>query len=158
MNTRGQLIVSVMFQVISRKRRTTGNLHVKVKEARHLQCKTTDGIFAKCRMLPQGIFSSRKKTKIIKNTANPVWDQLYTFDRQFLDELKEERVLEITLWDNNDGSRLIYVGGLHLGPAPGASARRNASTGEEVKHWETIYANPGEWVEVKHTLRPTMNC
>ena len=147
--------------MISKKRRTKGNLCVKVKEALQLQCKTTDGIFAKCHMLPQRIFSNKKKTKVIKNTANPVWDQLYTFDKHFLDELVAERVLEITLWDNNDGSRLIYVGGLHLGPAPGASARRNVwmdSTGEEVKHWEAIFANPGEWVEVKHTLRPTMNC
>lgn len=157
----GDLIVSAMFEVAGKDGRTTGTLHVMIKEAHQLQCKTTGGIFAKYNMLPQEMFSSKNKTQIIKNTADPVWEYSFTYDKQFLDELVAEQVLEITLWDNNDESILVFVGGIRLGPDPAANSTRYLwmdSSGEEIKHWEAIFASPGKWVEMKHSLRPTMSC
>lgn len=115
-------------------------------------------MFVICRMLPDKSWSGKKKTKVIKNTNNPVWEEVHRFDKLHLDELATERVLEVTVWDFNKGSSSEFIGGLHLGPAPraGVKHKRMDSIGEEVRHWEAVLANPGEWVELSHTLRMTM--
>ncbi len=55
-NLFGYLVLSLKFEVSSKKRKTKGNLYAKLQEAQQLQCKTGDGIFARCCMLPLGFF------------------------------------------------------------------------------------------------------
>ncbi len=112
-------------------------------------------------MLPQRAFSHAKKTKVIKNKANPSWDEEYTFNKHFLDEIATDKVLEVTLWDYNNGSQKIFVGGLRLGPDPKSSSRKFMwmdSIKSESDHWQAVFAKPDEWIEVRHNLRATMNC
>ena len=157
----GYLTIAIMFRVTKLKSKIKGNLHVKIKEAHGLQCKTKDGIFAKVRLLPPSTFSSSKKTKTIKKTASPSWNQTFVLDKYFLDEISSDRVLEVTLWDNNNGSNRLFVGGVRLGPSPKQDSRRwfawMDSSDKEIEHWESVFAKHGTWVEIKHSLRASMN-
>ena len=110
--------------------------------------------------MPDKSSSGKRKTGVIKNTDNPVWEEVHIFEKLKLDELAAERVLEVTVWDFNKGSSNEFIGGLRLGPALGAAEKNKEwmdSIGEEVYHWEDVLANPGKWVEFTHTLRTTMD-
>lgn len=77
------------------------------------------------------------------------------FQKLKLHELASQKVLDIRLCDQSGQS----IGGLRLGPNPGRAGgkrkERTDSIGEEVGHWESVMAHPGEWQEVWHTLRTT---
>lgn len=140
-----------------------GSLHVKVKKANdlyHSDSKPKADSFVKCYLLPDKSSSGKRKTGLIKNNNNPVWEEVHSFDKLHLDELGTERVLEVTVWDFNKGSSSEFIGGLRLGPTSRAGVKHKEwmdSIGEEVHHWEGVLASPGEWVEFSHTLRMTMD-
>ena len=157
----GRLVVSLKFEVSSKKYKTKGMFHVKIKQAQQLRCDTTNGIFARCCMLPQRAFSSTKSTKMIKDSENPVWDESYSFGKHVLDEIAADRALQVTLWFMNSQAKPIFVGGLRLGPKFKTAAKKFSwmdSIDKEVEHWESVFENPGEWVDVEHALRAAMNC
>lgn len=160
---KGQLLVSMMFEELSsKKEKTKGTLHVTIKQAKDLHNRyssaMTDG-FVKCYLLPDKSSSSKRKTKVVKNNCNPVWGEAFTYDKLQLSELSSERTLEVAVWDFNKGTSSEFIGGLRLGPVPGHGKHKEwmDSIGEEVSHWESVMAHPGEWQEVWHTLRTTMD-
>ncbi len=111
----------------------------------------------KCYLLPNRKSRGKKKTQVIKNSLNPVWEEQFTY-QVTREELSKERVLEITVWDYDNRGINNFVGGLRLGPshAGGKHKKWMDSTGDELSHWEDMLAHPGEWVELWHNLRPSI--
>ncbi len=139
------------------------SLLVKIHQAQDLPKMNalglTDGT-VKCYLLPNRSSGGKRKTKVVKNNLNPFWDEEFKYDFLTISELSTERVLEITVWDFDRRGSNDFIGGLRLGPVPGRSCKHKEwmdSIGEEVTHWEEALARPGEWVELWHTLRPTMH-
>ena len=140
-----------------------GSVCIAVKKARNLPKmdigSLTDG-YVQCYLLPDRSWNGKRKTKVINNSLDPVWDEQLTYEKVVLDELSKERVLEVTVWDYDFISFNDFIGGLRLGPDPGSIAKRKEwmdSVGDEISHWEAMVAHPGEWVERWHTLRPSMD-
>lgn len=164
MDTVSQLTLLLMFEVTSQKIRTRGNLHVHIKDAELSSCQPTGGgVFTKCRILPQAAYSGGSmKTNVLKSSSNPFWDETQIFNGLFQDELTAHRALEVTLWEIYDGddAHKSFLGGLRIGPNPATTDDGFPwmdSTEKEVEHWEAIFNSPGEWIEVKHVLRQTMD-
>lgn len=153
-----------MFEQVSQKGgKVKGTLHVTINQAKelhnHISGSKPDS-FVKCYLLPDKSSSGKRKTATIKSSSNPVWEQAFTFEKLNLEELASGRVLEVTVWDLTKGSSNEFIGGLRLGPAPKAGGKHKEwmdSIGEEVRQWEAAVSRPGEWVEVCHTLRTTMD-
>ena len=126
----------------------------------HSESKQLADSFVKCFLLPDKSSSGKRKTGVIKNNSNPVWDEVHTFEKLNLDDLKSKGVLEVTVWDYSKGSSSEFIGGLRLGPGPTAGSTREEwmdSIGEEVRHWEEALEKHGEWVKRSHTLRSSMD-
>ena len=162
---RGQLHVTLMYSPHQSKKdkKPKGTLNIVIKQARDLpkmeSTKQTDA-FIKCYLLPDKSSSGKRKTSVIKNNLNPVWEESFTYEKIHFEELTNERVLEIVVWDFNKGSSSDFIGGLRLGPAPGRAVKHKEwmdSIGDEVTHWEAALARPGEWVDQWHTLRTSMD-
>ena len=147
----------------TKKGKTKGTLTIMIKQARDLPNMDSKGLtdaFVKCYLLPDKSSSGKRKTGVIKNNLNPVWEERFSYEKVNLEELSRERVMEVTVWDLNRGSSNDFIGGLRLGPTPGRASRHKEwmdSIGEEVTHWETTLSQPGKWVEQWHTLRTTMD-
>ena len=156
--------MAVMFEQVSNKKgRIKGTLHVSIKQAKDLSNHASNSSldsFVKCFLLPDKGSSGKRKTAVFKNSLNPIWKETFTYEKLNLDELANERVLEVVVWDLNKGSSSEFVGGLRLGPSPTIGVKHKEwmdSIGEEVSHWESVMSRPGEWIEVWHTLRTTMD-
>ena len=147
----------------SKKGKTKWTLHVRLARATdlyHGDSKPKADSFVKCFLLPDKSSSGKRKTGVIKNNNNPVWDEVHCFEKLTLDELTSRRVLEVTVWNYSKSSSSEFIGGLRLGPGPAAVPSHEEwmdSIGEEAKHWDEAVAKTGEWVEHSHTLRPTMD-
>jgi hypothetical protein len=139
-----------------------GTLVIDIKQAKELpalQGSEATSSVVKLYLLPNRKSSGKRKTGVIKNSTNPVWEEKFTFEDVNMNELSFERVLEISIW-SYDNSSHTFIGGLRLGPAPGSAAKYKDwmdSIGDEVTHWEDMLDSPGEWVEQWHTLRTTLN-
>ena len=44
-------------------------------------------------------YKKKFKTKVIKDTTNPVWNEKFVFEKLKLDDLRSNRVVELTVWD-----------------------------------------------------------
>ncbi len=106
------------------------------------------------------LFSSIKRTKAIKNSKNPIWDETFNLGKHTLEDISTENVFEVALWDINDISNPLFAGGVRIGPDPKKMSKTVTwmdSTVTEAGHWEDIFATPGKWVVYKHALRATLN-
>ena len=159
---RGEIQLALMLSPGQQGKKSSeaGSLFISVKQARSLpDTSSTDG-FVKCYLLPDRSTKGKRKTHVIKNSLNPVWEERFGYEKVSLEELSRERVLEVTLWDLNKGASNEFIGGLRLGPAPGRAPKHKEwmdCIGDEVSHWEAMLSRPGEWVEQWHTLRPSMD-
>ena len=68
-------------------------------------------------LLPDRSSSTKKKTTVVKNSLNPVWNEEFEYKLVNLKELKTTRVLEVTVWDYDRRGSNDFIGGLRLGPA-----------------------------------------
>ena len=157
---RGELRLGLLYTP-GEKESKKGTLTILVRQAKELPKMDPNGLanaVVKCYLLPDKSSSGKRKTGVIKNNLNPVWEEQFTY-KVTLEELSRERVLEVTVWDfHKQGND--FIGGLRLGPAPGRASKHKEwmdSIGEEISHWEAMLAHPGEWVEQWHTLRTTMD-
>ena len=111
-------------------------------------------------LLPKCTPYSKRKTKIIKGNLNPVWNEEFEYKFVSFEDLKQSRMLELTVWDYDRRGCNDFIGSLHLGPdASNVDERAKEwidSTGDEIAHWEEMMAQPGEWVERWHDLRPSI--
>ena len=162
---KGELRVALMFEQLSAKKgKAKGTLHIKIYQAKDLSNSNSSAkvdSFVKCYLLPDKSSSGKRKTHVIKANSDPTWEESFSYEKLSLDELTSERVLEVTVWDLNKGSSNEFVGGLRLGPAPrevgGKRKEWMDSIGEEVGQWESMVSSPGQWIDVWHTLRTTMD-
>lgn len=162
---RGELKLGLMYTPSGSTKdgKIKGSVCIAVKKARNLPKmdigSLTDG-YVQCYLLPDRSWNGKRKTKVISNNLNPVWDEQLTYEKVIFDKLSTERVLEVTVWDYDFISFNDFIGGIRLGPNPGNVAEREEwmdSAGDEISHWEAMLAQPGEWVEQWHTLRPSMD-
>jgi len=159
---RGEMRVALRFlPQISHSKKTspseTGEVQIWVKECKNLP--PVRGViidpFVKCAVLPDRSRKSRQKTRVVKRTANPMFNHTMVYDG-FRPEDLREACMEITVWDH-DRLNSHYIGGLRLGlgtgKSYGADVMWNDSTTEEANLWERMMKSHGEWVEDVLPLR-----
>ena len=161
---RGELRLGLKYVPSGGSKSTGGTLVVDIKQAKELPA--MNGVTAdsavKLHLLPNRKSSGKRKTGVIKNNLNPVWEEKFTYENVSIEELSRERVLEISVW-NYEKSGNTFIGGLRIGPSPGSGAAGGKpkdwmdSIGDEVTHWEDMLTRPGEWVEQCHSLRTSLN-
>ena len=158
---RGELKVGLKY-LPSGSSNAVGTLAVDIKQAKEFPALGggTNSVI-KLHLLPNRKSSGKRKTGVIKDNVNPVWEEKFTFENIKMKELAQERVLEVSVWNSSkDGN--VFIGGLRIGPSPRppTAAKHEDwmdSIGDEVTHWEAMLASPGVWMEHWHTLRTTLS-
>ncbi|XP_030294439.1 synaptotagmin-like protein 2 isoform X5 [Sparus aurata] len=162
MDSRGQMRVALRFlpQASHGKRPSrmeTGEVQIWVKDCKNLP--PVRGViidsFVKCTVLPDTSRKSRQKTRVVKRTANPMFNHTMVYDGFRPEDLKEACV-EITVWDH-DRLNNHYIGGLRLGLGTGKSYGTEVvwmdSTTDEAQLWQRMLQSDAEWVEDVLPLR-----
>ncbi|XP_069366406.1 synaptotagmin-like protein 2 isoform X11 [Paralichthys olivaceus] len=161
-DSRGQMRVALRFlPQTSHSNRTsrleTGEVQIWVKDCKNLP--SIRGViidpFVKCTVLPDTSRKSRQKTRVVKRTANPMFNHTMVYDGFRTEDLREACV-EITVWDH-DRLSSHYIGGLRLGLGTGKSYGVEVvwmdSTTAEANLWQRMLESDGEWVEDVLPLR-----
>ena len=132
-------------------------LHVHIKRASRLPKMAINASvdsFVKMFLLPNRSSMVMKKTAVVKNDLNPVWDEKFKYSESALKELSTKRVLELTLWDSASKLSNDFIGGVRIGPTPKPDQKEFVP--DEGGHWEKMLECPGEWIERSHSLMSTM--
>ncbi|XP_026184390.1 synaptotagmin-like protein 2 isoform X3 [Mastacembelus armatus] len=162
MDNRGQMRVALRFLLqMSHSKRTstmkTGEVQIWVKDCKNLLSVTGMVIdpFVKCTVLPDMSRKRHQKTRVVKRTANPMFNHTMVYDGFRPEDLREACV-EITVWDH-DRLNNHYIGGLRLGLGTGKSYGVEVvwmdSTADEANLWKQMLVSDGEWVEDVLPLR-----
>ncbi|XP_035635629.1 synaptotagmin-like protein 2 isoform X5 [Oncorhynchus keta] len=153
---RGEMRIGLRFlpQISYSKRSSkteTGEVQIWVKDCKNLPAIRGAIIdpFVKCTVLPDMSRKSRQKTRVVKKTANPMFNHTMVYDGFRPDDLREACV-EVTVWDH-DRLTNHFIGGLRLGLGTGKSYGLEVdwmdSTSEEASLWERMMHSHNEWVE-----------
>ncbi|XP_017057467.1 synaptotagmin-like protein 4 isoform X3 [Drosophila ficusphila] len=151
--------------VTSKSERTSkgGQLHVLVKEAKHLSPIKANGTcdaFCKSYLLPDRTRSSKQKTPVVKRTLHPSWNYTFVYEDVSLEELSE-RALELTVWDHDRLASNEFVGGIRFSLGTGRSYGRQVewmdATGKELSLWQNMLDRPNFWVEGSLVLRSSLD-
>ncbi|XP_037729148.1 synaptotagmin-like protein 4 isoform X7 [Drosophila subpulchrella] len=151
--------------VTSKSDRTSkgGQLHVLVKEAKHLSPIKANGTcdaFCKSYLLPDRTRSSKQKTPVVKRTLHPSWNYTFVYEDVSLEELSE-RALELTVWDHDRLASNEFVGGIRFSLGTGRSYGRQVewmdATGKELSLWQNMLDRPNFWVEGSLVLRSSLD-
>ncbi|XP_045573280.1 synaptotagmin-like protein 2 isoform X10 [Salmo salar] len=159
---RGEMRIGLRFlpQISYSKRSSkteTGEVQIWVKDCKNLPAIRGAIIdpFVKCTVLPDTSRKSRQKTRVVKKTANPMFNHTMVYDGFRPDDLREACV-EVTVWDH-DRLTNHFIGGLRLGLGTGKSYGLEVdwmdSTSEEASLWERMMHSHNEWVEDVIPLR-----
>lgn len=140
-----------------------GTLHIAIHQAEDLPAMNkhdlTDAT-VKLYLLPHQSSSAKRKTKVISRNLNPVWNEEFTYENVYVDDIKSRRVLEVTVWDYDRRGSNDFVGGLRIGPDPESVQDKACdwmdSTADESAHWKAMLEQPREWVRQVHVLRLDM--
>ncbi|XP_072302934.1 synaptotagmin-like protein 2 isoform X1 [Eucyclogobius newberryi] len=156
MDSGGQMRVALRFlpQTSPSKRTSkneTGEVQIWVKDCKNLP--PIRGViidpFVKCTVLPDTSRKSRQKTRVVKRTANPMFNHTMVYDG-FRPEDLREACAELTVWDH-DRLNNHYIGGVRLGLGTGKSYGVGVnwmdSTTSEANLWQRMLDSDGEWVE-----------
>ncbi|XP_059207057.1 synaptotagmin-like protein 2 [Centropristis striata] len=162
LDSRAQMRVALRFlpQTSHSKRPSmteTGEVHIWVKDCKNLP--SVRGViidpFVKCTVLPDTSQRSRQKTRVVKRTANPMFNHTMVYDGFRPEDLREACV-EISVWDH-DRMDNHYIGGLRLGLGTGKSYGVEViwmdSTTNEAHLWQRMLQSNCEWVEDVLPLR-----
>ncbi|XP_017023466.1 synaptotagmin-like protein 4 isoform X5 [Drosophila kikkawai] len=151
--------------VASKSDRSTkgGQLHVLVKEAKHLSPIKANGTcdaFCKSYLLPDRTRSSKQKTPVVKRTLHPSWNYTFVYEDVSLEDLSE-RALELTVWDHDRLASNEFVGGIRFSLGTGRSYGRQVewmdATGKELSLWQNMLDRPNFWVEGSLVLRSSLD-
>uniref|UniRef100_A0A671NBL8 Synaptotagmin-like protein 2 n=1 Tax=Sinocyclocheilus anshuiensis TaxID=1608454 RepID=A0A671NBL8_9TELE len=132
-------------------------VHIWVKDCKNLPLIRSPTIdpYVKCFVLPDTSKKSRQKTRVLKRTANPIFNHTMVYDGFRAEDLKEACV-ELTVWDCDRLANHL-LGGLRLGMGTGKSYGVQVdwmdSIAEEVALWRRVMESPNEWVEGMLPLR-----
>ncbi|XP_060912068.1 synaptotagmin-like protein 2 isoform X2 [Labrus mixtus] len=159
-DSRGQMRVALRFLPLtsqSQSRMETSEVQIWVKDCKNLP--PVRGVvidpFVKCTVLPDTSRKSRQKTRVVKRTANPMFNHTMVYDGFRPEDLREACV-EITVWDH-DRLNNHYIGGVRLGLGTGKSYGVEVgwmdSTADEATLWQRMLQADGEWVEDVFPLR-----
>uniref|UniRef100_A0A673J5B6 Synaptotagmin-like protein 2 n=1 Tax=Sinocyclocheilus rhinocerous TaxID=307959 RepID=A0A673J5B6_9TELE len=157
---RGQLRLAIRFlPQISHSKNIpgSGEVHIWVKDCKNLPLIRSPTIdpYVKCFVLPDISKKSSQKTRVLKRTANPIFNHTMVYDGFRAEDLKEACV-ELTVWDRDRLANHL-LGGLRLGMGTGKSYGVQVdwmdSTAEEVALWRRMMESPNEWVEGMLPLR-----
>ncbi|XP_067617032.1 uncharacterized protein btsz isoform X2 [Eurosta solidaginis] len=139
-----------------------GQLHVLVKEAKHLTPIKVNGTcdaFCKSYLLPDRTRSSKQKTPVVKRSLHPTWNYTFIYDDVSLYDLSE-RALELTVWDHDRLASNEFLGGIRFSLGTGKSYGRPVewmdATGKELSLWQNMIDRPNFWVEGSLVLRSTL--
>ncbi|XP_020712953.1 uncharacterized protein LOC101458910 isoform X6 [Ceratitis capitata] len=140
-----------------------GQLHVLVKEAKHLSPIKVNGTcdaFCKSYLLPDRTRSSKQKTPVVKRSLHPTWNYTFIYEDVSLDDLSE-RALELTVWDHDRLASNEFLGGVRFSMGTGKSYGRPVewmdATGKELSLWQNMIDRPNFWVEGSLILRSTLD-
>ena len=148
---RGRLKIAMKFspqnQQSKSEQKAFDSLFVAVKEADLPKTESQNLIDAtvKLYLLPKRSSGTKRKTSVIKDTLNPIWNEEFEYKCVNFEELKSKRVLEVTVWDFDRRGSNDFIGGLRIGSA--LHFERAESISEEVSIWEEMLACPEQWVE-----------
>ncbi|CAN8200426.1 unnamed protein product [Coccothraustes coccothraustes] len=138
----------------------TGELHIWVKDAQSLiplQSGTVDA-FVQCYVLPDDSKASRQKTRVVKQSLNPLFNHTMVYDGFQARDLAEA-CAEFTLWHHEAFSKR-QLGGIRLSLGTGSSYGLPVgwmdSTAEEQGVWKQLLQQPGRWVEALLPLRTNL--
>uniref|UniRef100_A0A3Q3DQM9 Synaptotagmin-like protein 2 n=1 Tax=Hippocampus comes TaxID=109280 RepID=A0A3Q3DQM9_HIPCM len=129
-------------------------IHIWVKECKSLPLiRATIDPYVKF-VLPDTSRKSRQKTRVLRRTADPVFNHTMVYDGIREMDLAEACV-ELSVWDR-DKLASSLLGGLRLGAGTrsyGSAVDWMDSTPEEVALWARMAASPNEWAEAVLPLR-----
>ena len=97
---------------------------------------------------------------MLKDSSDPEWNEQFVFDHIKLEDLRNNRVIELTVWNSTKNTKHYdFIGGLRLGPRPHHKKQLSYmdSSENELSHWMSVVNTPGECVEQLHTLRYNMD-
>ncbi|CAM4673021.1 unnamed protein product [Lepidochelys olivacea] len=138
----------------------TGELHIWVKAAQSLipsRSGTLDS-FIQCYVLPDDSRTSCQKTRVVKRSLSPVFNHTMVYDGFQAKDLSEA-CAEFTVWEHETFSKQ-QLGGIRLSLGTGSSYGLPVawmdSTEEERQVWESLLAEPRQWIEALLPLRTNL--
>ncbi|VDM24196.1 unnamed protein product [Hydatigera taeniaeformis] len=108
-----------------------------------------------CRyLLPDRPKDSKRKTKVVKRTNNPTWEETLVYKGIAKTQLPSIGV-EVSVWDANKLNQYEYLGGCNLNTGSKSGYGMDA-TGTERALWVEMMSKPNTMVEGNVQLRSTM--
>ncbi|KAM6973318.1 synaptotagmin VIII [Aplochiton taeniatus] len=123
---------------------TAGKLTVVVLEAKDLKSMDLGGSsdpYVKVQLALDKKKWKKKKTSVKKKTLNPYFNESFTFDVSF-DQIKRLHMV-VSVWDHDMMSRNDAMGKIFLGCD---------ASGNQLRHWADMLANPRRPIAQWHTL------
>ncbi|GCB71193.1 synaptotagmin VIII [Scyliorhinus torazame] len=124
---------------------TSNKLTVVILEAKNLRIMDKGGLsdpYVKMRLMLNNRKLKKKKTTVKKNTLNPYFNESFNFDVTF-EEIQKVQLV-ISVWDHDKMSKNDAIGKLFLGCK---------ATGNQLRHWSDMLANPRRPIAQWHTLQ-----
>ena len=167
----GSIVFSILFSPYSDEHHANlldtghkkGSLFIKIHESKGLPAMNQQGSAdsaVRIFLLPSRSTYTKKKSKCIKNSINPAWNEEFEYKYLSIEELKANHALELTVWDYDRRGCNDFIGCVRIGPAPDETNSMHKdwmdSTESEAEHWAKMLTYPGQWVKQEHKLRPSI--
>ncbi|XP_069480051.1 synaptotagmin-8 isoform X2 [Ambystoma mexicanum] len=125
---------------------STSKLTVVILEAKKLKKMDSDGFsdpYVKVQLILNKKKWKKKKTTVKKNTLSPYFNESFNFEVTF--EEIQKVALVISVWDHDKVTKNEEIGKVFLGCK---------ATGNQLRHWSDMLANPRRPMAQWHSLQP----